>query len=431
MTKSPSIAVIGLGYVGLPLAVALSRHFSVIGYDIDLKRITDLSRGEDRTREVSAETLRTTTMKLTNAAGDIAGADILIVAVPTPVDRDNRPDLTLLLAACRTAGQAIRSGAIVVFESTVYPGCTEQVCAPVLEAESGLAAGRDFWLGYSPERINPGDSEHGLDHIVKVVAGQTPDVVETLVGMYGALNGGAIHRAADIRTAEASKVIENAQRDINIAFVNEVARICQAMDLSTYQVLEAAGTKWNFLPFTPGLVGGHCIGVDPYYLAFAARQVGIQPEVILAGRRMNDTMADFLADAISRRLKTRLPDRQGHGPRRILVLGATFKENVPDLRNSRAVDLAMHLAATGDTVDVHDPVADPGEAKALLGMDLLPTLTGAQDYDCVVGAVAHRDYRAFTADMLARLLGPRALVADIKGMWTHLTLAPEHEVWVL
>jgi UDP-N-acetyl-D-galactosamine dehydrogenase len=424
MEQSPRICVIGLGYVGLPLAVALARHFTVSGFDVDATRIAELRERHDRTLEVDAELLGASALALLDAPNALAGHDLFIITVPTPVDSDHRPDLGAVESAAATVGRVLRRGNVVVLESTVYPGVTEQVCGPLLERASGLVCGRDFFLGYSPERINPGDREHTLERITKVVAGQTPAVTELLAHVYGAVNGGNIFRARDIKTAEAAKVIENAQRDINIAFINEVAAIVGRMDLSVYDVLDAARTKWNFLPFAPGLVGGHCIGVDPFYLAAAATRVGHHPEIILAGRRINDAMGAALAA----RIAAALPSR----PQRILVLGLTFKENVPDLRNSRVVDLIGALAAHGHTVEVHDPLASPREAAELYDIRLLPDIAGlSRAYDAVVGAVPHRVYRDLSADALAALLRPDGLLADIKGMWRGLVLPPGLRRWQL
>jgi UDP-N-acetyl-D-galactosamine dehydrogenase len=367
------IVVVGLGYVGLPLAVALAKHGAVLGFDISGERIAELKRGYDRTAEVLTEALSAGDLTLTDDPTEIDGGNILIVTVPTPVGPDNRPDLSAVLAASDTVGRALKPGAIVVYESTVYPGVTEDICGPALERASGLECGKDFFLGYSPERINPGDRDHTIDRITKVIAGQTPEVVERLAAIYGAANGGDIYRAPDIRTAEAAKVIENAQRDINIAFVNEVAMILGRMGINAQDVLDAANTKWNFLPFRPGLVGGHCIGVDPYYLAHAAEAAGHNPEIVLAGRRINDGVGDFVASNID----AAMPRRGG----RVLVLGLTFKENVPDLRNSKVIDVVTALVERGHRVDVHDPHADADEAKAEYGIDLLPSLDGTSGYD--------------------------------------------------
>ena len=418
MDPSTRICVVGLGYVGLPLAVALDQHFTVSGFDADLGRLDQLRAGHDRTGEVTDEKLRASRLRLLDDSADLDGHDVFIITVPTPVDGDLNPDLRAVEAATASVGQALRPGAIVVLESTVYPGVTEDVCGPLLESVSGLTCGRDFHLGYSPERVNPGDRIHSLDKITKVVAGQTPEVTARLADMYGAINGANVFRARDIRTAEAAKAIENAQRDLNIAFVNEVASIVHRMGLSIYDVLDAAGTKWNFLRFEPGLVGGHCIGVDPYYLAAAAKQVGHHPEIILAGRRINDAMGRELASSIA----LALPAPARH----ILVLGLTFKENVPDLRNSKVIDLVRELEALGHRVDVCDPFALASEAAQMYGVDILasPDATGSP-FDAVVGAVPHTAYRSLSADDLAALVVPGGLVADIKGMWRGLTL-PDH-----
>lgn len=417
--EAPRIAVVGLGYVGLPLAVALARHFRVVGFDANPMRTEELKQAHDRTGEVDNATLRATTLEVVEAADAMRRSDVFIVTVPTPVDDANEPDLGAVVAACRTIGSVIAKGAIVVLESTVYPGVTEGICGPEIATVSGLTVGRDFHLGYSPERINPGDREHTVERIVKVVAGDTAKTADTLAHIYGAINGGNIFVAKSIKTAEAAKVIENAQRDINIAFVNEVTMIFKKMNLSIYDVLAASATKWNFLPFRPGLVGGHCIGVDPYYLAYLAQRLGHNPEVILAGRRINDAMGAYIAKEIIQALAAR-PGAKAGG--RILVLGLTFKENIPDLRNSKVVDLIKVLRAGGYWVDVHDPHADPGEAKSLYGLDLLESLAGAGGYDCVVGAVAHDEYRELSSKDLARMLVPRGMIADVKGMWRDLSL---------
>ena len=421
MAAPSRISVIGLGYVGLPLVLALARRYAVVGYDHDARRIAALRAGVDRTAETDARSLRTTTATLTDDADAIAGADVFVITVPTPVDANDEPDLGDLHAAARTIGRHLAPGAIVTLESTVYPGVTEDVLGPALEAASGLHCGADFFLGYAPERVNPGDAEHTHDRITKVVAGQTPAVTETLAAMYGAITAGGVFVARDIKTAEAAKVIENAQRDINIAFVNEVARICHRIDIPVHDVLDAAATKWNFLDFRPGLVGGHCIGVDPFYLAYLARQTGHEPEIILAGRRINDAMGGYVAGEIARRT---------NGVR-VLVLGLTFKENVPDLRNSKVADLIAGLAGHGLAVDVHDPIADAGEAAAVYGLDLLDALPGDGAYDAVVGAVAHDAYRGFTATDFARLAAPGGLIADIKGIWRRAALPEGMRRWQL
>jgi len=423
MPASPQIAVIGLGYVGLPLAVHLAKHFPVTGFDLDSGRVATLRDGDDRTGEVDKPQLTATTMTITDDESALDGADVFIVTVPTPVDARNRPDLSAVRAASQTVSRHLAKGAIVVYESTVYPGVTEDECGPILAEGSGLVCGEDFFLGYSPERINPGDREHTVDRITKIVAGQTPAVTDRLAHIYGALNGGDIYRARDIRTAEAAKVIENAQRDINIAFVNEVAMILNGMGLDVHDVLDAANTKWNFLPFRPGLVGGHCIGVDPFYLAHAAQSTGLNPEIVLAGRRINDAMGAYIGHEIH--------DALGRETGRILVLGLTFKENVPDLRNSRVVDVITTLRERGHVVDVHDPQASPAEAKSLFGIDLLTSLDGVSGYDAVVGAVKHREYDDLDAGALAGLLVADGLLADIKGIWRWLTMDAGFRRWQL
>ena len=405
---SSTIAVIGLGYVGLPLAVALAEHGPTWGFDIDPERIAGLRAGSDRTREVDRATLRASALQVTDDPADLRQADIFIVTVPTPVDGANRPDLGPLLAATRTVAALLPSDrrVTVVYESTVYPGVTEDVCGPELERLSGRKRGRDFTLGYSPERINPGDRAHRIDTITKVVAAEDEATLDLLAGVYGALNGGNIFRAASIKAAEAAKVIENAQRDINIAFINEVTQIVALMDLSVWDVLDAARTKWNFLPFEPGLVGGHCIGVDPYYLAHRAAELGHDPHVILSGRAINDGMGAWVAD--------RLHEQMGKTRGRVLILGLTFKENVPDLRNSRVIDIVNRLRWLGHGVEVADPLADPAEAQREYQLELVQPGSG---YDAVVGAVAHDAYRALGADELARWVRPGGVVADLKRAW--------------
>jgi UDP-N-acetyl-D-galactosamine dehydrogenase len=405
----PRIAIVGLGYVGLPLAVALARSFPTVGYDIDTGRIAELRRGHDRTREIAAEALAASDLDISDDPAILDASDVFIVTAPTPVDADNKPDLAALRGAAETVGRHLRPGGVVVFESTVYPGVTEDVAGPILAAASGLACGSGFYLGYSPERINVGDPAHGLSGIPKVVAGQTPEVAALLSRIYGTV-AASIFVARDIRTAEAAKVIENAQRDINIAFVNEVAMIFERMGLSVPDVLEAAGTKWNFHRYQPGLVGGHCIGIDPYYLAHAATEAGLDPHVILAGRRINDGMGAFFAE----RIWAAMGEPTGA---RVLVLGLTFKENVPDLRNSKVADLVRRLEQLGAEVAVHDPLGDPDEAQAHYGIALTRDLTGFSGMDAIVGAVAHDAYRALSDAEIARLVRPGGLVADIKGIW--------------
>ncbi|MGH6953337.1 MAG: nucleotide sugar dehydrogenase [Alphaproteobacteria bacterium] len=422
------IAVIGLGYVGLPLALAFSRRFELVGFDSDPARIVELREGRDRTREVEHATLASTRCRFTDRPQDMAGSDLFVITVPTPVDRRNKPDLSAVLKASETVGRAIAPGAIVVLESTVAPGTTEELVGPTVARESGLVPGRDFFLGYSPERINPGDREHAIDRIAKVVAGESQAVAEVLREAYGAITAGGVFVAKDIRTAEAAKVIENAQRDLNIAFINEVAMIFGRAGLSIHDVLEASATKWNFLRFSPGLVGGHCIGVDPFYLADYAERLGLDPAIVLAGRRINDAMGAHIAGRIAAALA-------GTGgpaaPARVLVLGLTFKENVPDIRNTKVVDLVRALESGRHSVDVHDPIADPKEALALHGIALKGTLEGLEGYGCLVGAVAHDLYRRFTARSFATLVAPGGLVADVKGMWRGVELPAGLGRWEL
>jgi UDP-N-acetyl-D-galactosamine dehydrogenase len=420
--KAPRIVVIGLGYVGLPLAVELARRFEVIGYDIDSERIAELGEGRDRTLEVEEDELRQTTLKLSDRPEECAGADVYIVTVPTPVDQANRPDLTAVRAATRMVAGLIDAGRrpTIVYESTVYPGVTEEICGPEIERISGLSRGRDFRLGYSPERINPGDREHRIDKITKVIAGEDEEVVEQLAQIYGAITSGGVFRAASIKAAEAAKAIENAQRDINIAFMNEAAQIFSRIGVSMWDVLAAAKTKWNFLGFEPGLVGGHCIGVDPYYLSHLAQQLGHNPQVILAGRGTNDGMGAWIADA--------LHERRGKAGT-ALVLGLTFKENVPDLRNSRSFDLIRRLKWLGHDVAVADPLASAAEVEREHGLKV--TGPDGRRYDLVVGAVAHREYRELADERLAGLITPGGTLADLKGMWRDRLLDPAIDRWTL
>ena len=413
VSATTRVTVLGLGYVGLPLAVALAKQFFVTGFDIDRQRIAELSEGHDRTREIEAERLAKSSLGLTSDAAVCPPSDFYIVTVPTPIDAHNRPDLRLVEAASHTVGamlpDAVAEGRspVVVFESTVYPGVTEDICGPILEQVSGLKCGVDFFLGYSPERINPGDREHTIDRITKVVSGQTPEVLDRVADLYGAITSGGVFRAASIKAAEAAKVIENAQRDINIAFMNEITQIFSKMDLSVWDVLAAAGTKWNFLPFTPGLVGGHCIGVDPYYLSARAEALGHDPQVILAGRGVNDGMAQWIA--------RELHAKRGGKPGSALVLGLTFKENVPDLRNSKVADVIAELRALGHKVAVHDPHADNAEALLEYGLHLEGDAFD-QCYDLVFLAVPHQYYLAAGADRIAALVAPGGTLADLKGV---------------
>ena len=421
-SSDPAIVVIGLGYVGLPLAVALARHFDVTGFDIDPDRIGELRSGHDRTREVDAEALAGSSLRLTDAPDDCRGADVYIVTVPTPVDEDRRPDLGAVMAATQMIAEVMEAGRrpTIVYESTVYPGVTEDICGREIERVGGFTRGRDFRLGYSPERINPGDREHSIDRIAKVIAGEDGDVVEQLAQIYGAVTTGGVFRAASIKAAEAAKAIENAQRDINIAFMNEVAQILSRVGVSVWDVLAAARTKWNFLPFEPGLVGGHCIGVDPYYLSHLAAQLGHHPQVILAGRETNDGMGHWIAEA--------LHQRRGR-PGSALVLGLTFKENVPDLRNSRSFDVVKRLHELGHEVEVRDPLADPREVEREYRLKV--SEPNGNRYDLVVGAVAHAPYRSLGAEQLVAMVSPGGTIADLKGMWRELELDPAIDRWTL
>ena len=413
MSHDRKLAVIGLGYVGLPVAVAFARQGApVIGFDTSHARIGELIAGCDHTREVEAHDLRHRTLTFTSEPAKLAGVDFFIVTVPTPIDRARRPDLSALLAASQTVGQALRPGGIVVYESTVYPGATEEDCVPILELASGLVAGRDFTVGYSPERINPGDKAHRFETIKKIVAGQDARTLEIITDVYGSVVTAGLHKAPSIRVAEAAKVIENTQRDLNIAFMNELSAIFHQLGIDTQDVLAAAATKWNFLNFTPGLVGGHCIGVDPYYLTYRAEKAGYHPDVILAGRRINDAVGERVARECLRRLATARPHAA-----RITVLGVTFKENVVDLRNSKVVDIVRELQSFGATVAVHDPLADPKAARAEYGITLHADLQQLSPADAVILAVAHDSYRSAGWPLLAGLLaGGRGLVMDVKGV---------------
>ena len=416
------IVVIGLGYVGLPLAVALARKFETIGFDIDGGRIAELQQFHDRTGEVGAEDLQASSLKVTSTPEECSGCDVYIVTVPTPVDQRKRPDLGAVLSATKMVAKLIDPALrpTIIYESTVYPGVTEDVCGPSIEASSNLKRGRDFRLAYSPERINPGDRVHSVDKITKVIAGEDAEVVDQLADIYGSITTGGVFRAASIKAAEAAKAIENAQRDINIAFVNEVTQIFSKIGLSIWDVLDAAKTKWNFLGFEPGLVGGHCIGVDPYYLSYLAEQVGHDPQVILAGRQTNDGMGTWIADSLHS-----LRGKAGTA----LVMGLTFKEDVPDLRNSRSLDLVQRLRWLGHDVAVADPIASAEEVRRDHGMELTDPNVGT--YDLVIGAVAHGEYKKLTRTRLEALVAAGGTVADLKGMWRDHAFRPEVSVWTM
>ena len=407
------IAVVGLGYVGLPVALAFARKFpDVLGFDIDTARVDALETGHDWTGECERESLEASTLRFTAAPADLKQSNFYIVAVPTPIDGNRQPDLGAIESASRTVGAVLAKGDVVVFESTVYPGVTEDVCGPILSRISGLAVGRDFHLGYSPERINPGDAEHTIERIVKIVSADDAATLERVAAAYGAVVEAGIHRAPSIKVAEAAKVIENTQRDLNIALMNELALIFDRLDIPTRDVLAAAGTKWNFLPFTPGLVGGHCIGVDPYYLTAKAQEVGYQPEVILAGRRINDSMAAY----VGQRMVKFLAHRDG-GPRdaRVGILGLTFKENIPDLRNSMVPRIAKTLQDAAIDILIHDPMADSDDARKTFDLTLsaLDTFGGL---DGLILAVPHSDYRRRPAKELVGMVRPGGVLIDIKSM---------------
>jgi UDP-N-acetyl-D-galactosamine dehydrogenase len=405
------IGVVGLGYVGLPLAVEFGKHFDTTGFDINADRIMALQRGRDATLEITRQELRAATrLVFSSQLQDLKRCRIFIVTVPTPIDEYKRPDLTPLERASETVGEVLKKGDIVVYESTVYPGCTEEVCVPILERVSGLKFNREFYAGYSPERINPGDKEHRLTTIRKVTSGSTPEAAEFVDKLYSSIIQAGTHRASSIRVAEAAKVIENTQRDVNIALINELALIFNRLGIDTEEVLQAAGTKWNFLPFRPGLVGGHCIGVDPYYLTHKAQEIGYHPEMILAGRRLNDNMGLYVAGEILRLMTDRRIHIKGS---RVLVLGLAFKENCPDLRNSKVVDVIRELREYGALVDVYDPWVDGREARHEYGLRPVRTLQRGR-YDAVVLAVAHREFKELGAAAIRRLCRRNHVFYDIK-----------------
>jgi UDP-N-acetyl-D-galactosamine dehydrogenase len=418
MNKLPKIAIIGLGYVGLPLARLFANKYPVIGFDINTNRIEELQSGVDSTLEVEDTVLKKvlkqspkmqTGLYCSNAIEDISDCIYYIVTVPTPVDSTNRPILTPLYKSSETVGKVLKKGDIVVYESTVYPGVTEEECVPVLEKISGLVFNKDFFVGYSPERINPGDKEHTVEKILKVTSGSTPEIGKKVDQLYGSVITAGTHLAPSIKVAEAAKVIENSQRDINIAFVNELAKIFNLMDIDTHAVLEAAGTKWNFLPFKPGLVGGHCVGVDPYYLAQKAQQYGYHPEIILTGRRMNDGMGKYVASEVVKLMVQNDIKVKGS---KILVLGITFKENCPDVRNTKAIDVINNLKSYGTEVTVFDPWASPAEVKHEYGMQTTKELSNDK-YDAVVLTVAHTEFLQMS---LRKMLSEKGVLYDVKGI---------------
>ncbi|WP_243654162.1 nucleotide sugar dehydrogenase [Novosphingobium sp. PhB57] len=418
----------GLGYVGLPVAHAFAGKFEkVIGFDVSQRRIAELRDGHDNTGELTSEQLANVNIDFTDNPEHIKAADFIVVAVPTPVDHNRAPDFAILRAACRTVGANLQSGAIVVFESTVYPGATEEICAPELEAASGLKAGTDFKLGYSPERINPGDKEHPIEAIVKVVSGQDSETLEIVAAKYEAIIDAGVHRASSIKVAEAAKVLENTQRDVNIALMNELAKITRLAGIRTADVLEAAGTKWNFLRFNPGLVGGHCIGVDPYYLTSKAEQLGYHPEVILSGRRINDGMPRYIATEVLQLLATHgFPIRRA----RIGVLGATFKENVPDVRNSKAAELVLELKKFGMQVMASDPHAPIEQMHEEYGIELVDC-DQVKDLDAIIIAVPHHAYLNDLPALIRSKLNPRGLLVDLKSALNPADFLGEYQYWSL
>jgi UDP-N-acetyl-D-galactosamine dehydrogenase len=422
------VAVVGLGYVGLPVALAFARHFpGTVGFDIDRRRVEELLQGRDRTGEQDEESLRGTTLRLTWDPAELSGCTFFVVAVPTPIDADNRPDLSPVVRASATVGVALSAGSVVVYESTVYPGVTEGICGPILERESGLRAGTDFTLGYSPERINPGDKEHTLERITKVVSGQDAETLDRVAAAYGQIVAAGVHRAPSIQVAEAAKVIENTQRDLNIALMNEIALICDRLGIRTADVLAAARTKWNFLPFTPGLVGGHCIGVDPYYLTTRAEQLGYQPEVILAGRRINNRMGEYIAGKLVKLLiNADLPVRGA----RVGILGLTFKENVSDLRNSRVPDIVRELGQFGIQPLVHDPLCAADDALHEYGITLRQR-EELTELDGLVLAVPHAQYLEDGAVHIVERLKPGGVLIDVKSVLSASSIPPGVYCWSL
>jgi UDP-N-acetyl-D-galactosamine dehydrogenase len=406
-----SIAVIGLGYVGLPLAATFGRRFKTLGFDINAKRVAELRQHHDHTLEVSEQELReSANLSFANDPEELKGCNVFIITVPTPIDDYKRPDLRPLESASRAVGRAIGKGGVAIYESTVYPGATEEVCVPIIEAESGLTFNQDFYAGYSPERINPGDKQHRLETIMKVTSGSTAEAADFIDDLYRQIITAGTHKASSIRVAEAAKVIENTQRDVNIALINELALIFHRLGIDTHEVLEAAGTKWNFLPFRPGLVGGHCIGVDPYYLTHKAQQIGYHPDVILAGRRINDGMGSHVARRTAKLMAQRnLQTTQSN----ILVLGLAFKENCPDVRNTRVVDIVAELRSYNANVHIHDPWVNADEARHEYGLEMIAQPEQGK-YDAIILAVSHREFIALGADGIRAFGKPDAVLFDVK-----------------
>lgn len=413
--KKAKIGVVGLGYVGLPLAAAFGRQVDVIGFDIHQGKVEELKNGFDATGELTSEELKSTTIDYTTDPAGLEQADFIIVTVPTPIDENNNPDLTPVEKASETIGKNLKPGSIIVYESTVYPGVTEDICIPILERESGLTCGKDFKVGYSPERINPGDKVHTVDKIIKVVSGMDSETLETVAGVYEMVVTAGVHRASSIKVAEAAKVIENTQRDLNIALINELALIFNKLEIPTHEVLAAAGTKWNFLKFTPGLVGGHCIGVDPYYLTHKAEQIGYLPQVILAGRRINDGMGKYVAENT---VKQMIQSGKVIKGARVLVLGLTFKEDVPDIRNTKVIDIVSELSDYGIDVLIHDPLASSEETWHEYGVELT-ALEDVGSVDAVVYAVSHEQFKALSIADITKLCtngNGGGVVVDVKNV---------------
>lgn len=414
LNHKKSIAVVGLGYVGLPLAVEFAKVFNVIGFDIKKHRINELSLGIDSTGETSKKQLQSSKIDFTNDPRKLRLSSIIIIAVPTPIDEHKIPDIYPLKSASEIVGRYLQKGAVVVYESTVYPGVTEEICVPIIEKFSGLSCGKDFKVGYSPERINPGDKTHGISGIVKVVSAQDKKTTDLLAWIYGSVVKAGIHKAPDIKTAEAAKVIENIQRDLNIALVNELAIIFNRMGIDTKSVLDAASTKWNFLRFEPGLVGGHCIGVDPYYLTFKAQSIGYHPEVILSGRRINDNMGRYIA---ANTIKQLINSARSVKKSKILILGLTFKENISDVRNTRVIDIYNELKEYGVDVFVHDPYADKKEVFNEYGLSLIQKPESKKPFDGIILAVKHNEYRKYTLGYLKKLCNGNPVLIDVKALF--------------
>tara|TARA_B110000091_G_C13812172_1_gene475755 strand:- start:1355 stop:2635 length:1281 start_codon:yes stop_codon:yes gene_type:complete len=412
--KDINLSIIGLGYVGLPLAVEFGKKRPVVGFDINLERIGELKRGQDSTLETTAEELKKSTyLQLTSDIKEIASCNCFIVTVPTPIDEHKQPDLTPLKKASEAVGKILKKGDIVIYESTVYPGATEEDCVPILENFSNLKFNKDFYCGYSPERINPGDKEHRVTNIIKITSGSTPEIADLVDNLYNEIVEAGTHKASSIKVAEAAKVIENTQRDINIALINELSIIFNKMDIDTEAVLEAAGTKWNFLPFRPGLVGGHCIGVDPYYLTHKAQAIGYTPEVILAGRTLNDGMGSYIVSQLSKEMSNRDINLSGAN---VLIMGITFKENCPDLRNTRAIDIFKELQKLDVSIDVHDPVADPFDAEQAYKISLKKELK-EKSYDAVIITVAHNQFKLMNISNIQNLLKKNGIIYDVKSIF--------------